>query len=153
VIDRRHKMKCHIAIPLVLIASLLAACSSSSGVYGQVTDGESGGPLPGISVELSECSESGCDEVLSSQVTDEDGRYAFPDAPAGKYMLSILWESAPECPGMSAYAGLGRSGDFLVSYIGYGGLGGLRSTKSILAISEFELGGRGKKLDLELGCP
>ena len=146
-------MKYHIAIPLALIISLLAACSGSTGVYGQVTNGETGDPLAGVSVELSECNESGCDEVFSSQVTGEDGRYEFPDAPAGKYMLSILWESAPECPGMSAFASLGRSGDFIVSYIGYGGLGGLRPIKSILAISEFELGGQGIKMDLELGCP
>jgi len=147
-------MKYHIAIPLALIVSLLAACSGSIGVYGQVTNSETGDPLAGLSVELFECNDSGCDEMLSSQVNGEDGRYEFPDTAAGKYMLTILWESAPECPGLPEFfSGLRWSGDFIVSYIGYGGLGGHRPIKSVLAINNFELEGKGIKMDLELGCP
>ena len=147
-----RKVKSRITAPVALMIFLLTACSASTGVHGQVTDGDTGDPLAGVSVML-ECAETGCDERYPVQVTGEDGRYEFlPRTSGGAYQLTILWESAPECAGMSTDAGPWTNGDFTVHYAGYGELAGL-PPGSILAIGRFEFEGRDIPMDLELGCP
>ena len=141
------------AISLLLTLLVLAACSSGNGIYGKVTDGEAKKPLQGAVVELLECNAAGCENLVASQTTSSDGRYEFPEATSGKYMLTITWENPPECPGIQPYDTLGTSGEFLVTYAGYGGLGGL-GKRSIFALHEFEFKeGENVKLDLELSCP
>lgn len=144
-------MKVKIIIVLLVLTSLLTACGGGEGVYGKVTDEEAGEPVAGASVEL-DCTD--CDSDFSAQ-TDADGNYSFPDAPAGNYLLTIVWNSPPECPRITPYETLGASGEFVVTYAGYvmGGLGGA-GNRRIIAVAEFQLEeGQGKKLNLEIACP
>ncbi|MCQ3939254.1 MAG: hypothetical protein DPW18_19755 [Chloroflexi bacterium] len=141
-------MKTRITIVSLLLALLFTACSGK-GVYGKVTDEDAGGPVAGASVEL-DCTD--CDSDFSAQ-TDADGNYSFPDAPAGNYLLTVVWDNPPECPGITPYETLGSSGDFVVTFAGYGGLGGF-GNKRIIAVAEFQLEeGQGKKINLEIACP
>lgn len=144
-------MNIKIIIILLVLAILLTACGGGKGVYGKVTDEDAGEPVAGASVKL-DCTD--CDSDFSAQ-TDADGNYGFPDAPAGNYLLTIVWDNPPECPGIAPYETLGSSGEFVVTYAGYvmGGLGGL-GNKRVIAVAEFQLGeGQGKKLNLEVACP
>ena len=146
-------MKYRVVIWLLLATSILVACSGGTGVYGKVTDGEAKKPLSGASVELLECDESGCKGKIASQTTGSDGRYEFPDATPGRYMLTIVWDSPPDCPGIQSYETLGVSGEFLVTYAGYGGLGG-SGNRRMIAVKEFELKeGKSVKLNLTFACP
>lgn len=140
--------------PLLLVAvAVLSACGGATGVHGRVKDGEANEPLAGAKVELLRCTQSGCEETVGKQTTGTDGRWAFPDAEPGKYLLSIVWSSPPDCPGIQPFDTLGTSGEFLVTLTGYGGLGGT-GPRSMLAVQEFELtASKGKKLDLEFSCP
>jgi hypothetical protein len=143
-------MRHHTAVSLLLVVSFLTACGGGKGVYGTVTDGE---PLPGARVELLSCNVSGCNDEVASQITASDGRYSFPDAGPGKYMLTITWENSPACPGIQPSQTLGTSGEFLVTYAGYVGLGGT-GNRSIFAVKEFELKeGQSIQLDLKFACP
>jgi hypothetical protein len=146
-------MKQRMVVSLLLAIALLTACGGGKGIYGTVTDGEARKSLAGASVELLSCAASGCDEKVASQTTSSDGRYSFPDVPAGKYMLSIIWGNAPLCPGIQPYQTLGTSGEFLVTYAGYGGLGGT-GNRRMVAVKELELQeGKSVKLDLTFACP
>lgn len=138
-------MKTRIAIVSLLAVMLLAACAGK-GVSGKVTGGD-GKPIAGASVEL-KC--TGC--ATSSQAkTGSDGRYSFPDAGAGNYVLTIVWDNPPACPGITPFETLGKSGDFLITFAGYGGIGGTGS-KRVIAVVEFELKG-GKTYNLKIACP
>lgn len=142
-------MKVKIIIVLLILASLLTACGGGKGVYGKVTDEDAGKPIAGASVEL-DCTD--CNSDFSVQ-TDADGNYSFPDAPAGNYLLTIVWNNPPECPGIEPYETLGASGEFVVTFAGYGGLGGF-GNKRVIAVAEFQLEeGQGKKFNLEIACP
>jgi len=142
-----------VVFSLLLAVSILTACGRGPGVYGKVTDGEAGKPLDGARVELLGCNASGCEETVASQVTGSDGRYEFRDVSPRKYILSIIWENSPPCPGIQPYDTLGTSGEFLVTYAGYGGLGGFGIPRMI-AVKEFELQeGKGLRLDLTFACP
>ena len=105
--------------------------------------------MAGAFVEL-DCTD--CNSDFTAQ-TDADGNYSFADAPAGNYVLSLVWDTPPDCPGIQPFETLGASGDFVVTYAGYGGLGGFGNHR-ILAVVEFQLEeGQGKKFNLELACP
>jgi hypothetical protein len=135
---------------------LLTACGGSggSGVYGVVTHGEGEEPLEGAVVELNACDDSGCDTLTDSMTTGADGRYAFPEVSSGRYMLNILWKNSPDCPGIQGFNTLQTAGDFIVTYAGYGGLGGLSSVKNIFALNEFGFSeGKGAEFDINFICP
>jgi hypothetical protein len=137
----------------LLAVFLLTACSGGKGIYGKVTDGESRTPLGSATVELMECNASGCEESVASQFTSADGRYEFPDVAPGRYLLSITWKSSPDCSGITPFETLGASGEFVVMYAGYGGLGGT-GARSMIAVKEFDLKeGQNLRLDLEFACP
>ncbi len=141
-------MKIKLTIVSLMLSLLFTSCDVR-GVYGKVTDGETGQPISGTSVEL-DCTD--CNTDFTAE-TDMDGNYSFPDIPAGKYVLSIVWSDPPDCPGIQPYETLGSSGDFVVTYAGYGGLGGFGNQR-IIAVVEFQLGeGQGKKYDLKIACP
>jgi hypothetical protein len=151
-LDAAQYMEAHMKIKLMMasliLATLLTACGGK-GVYGKVTDEDAGKPVSGASVEL-DCTD--CNTDFTAQ-TDADGNYSFADAPAGNYVLSIVWDNPPDCPGIQPYETLGSSGDFVVTYSGYGGLGGFGSHR-IIAVVEFQLEeGQGKRLNLEIACP
>lgn len=140
-------------LPALCLIAALSACESVKGITGRVTDGMSRASLEGASVELFKCEASGCDVLLSSQTTGEDGRYNFPDAPPGRYLLSIVRLDSPPCPGIQPFETMGVRGEFVVAYSGYGGIGVFGSTRMI-ATHEFELAeGGGVKLDLDFACP
>lgn len=141
--------KVNIKITLAsLIFTLLLACGSK-GVHGKVTDEDAGEPVAGASVQL-DCTD--CDSDFSAQ-TDADGNYSFPDVPAGNYLLTVVWDGPPECPGITPYETLGANGEFVVTFAGYGGLGGF-GNKRIIAVAEFQLEeGQGKRFNLEIVCP
>jgi len=146
-------MKRYFVFTLFLALIALTACSGGTGVHGKVTDGEENKPIQGALIDLKECDTSDCEKVVASLTTGSDGRYEFPDVDSGKYMLTITWENPPDCPGIQPYDTLGRSGDFLVTYVGYGGLGG-QGRHVIFAIHEFEYNeGDNVKLNLDLSCP
>ena len=135
-----------------LIALLLTACGSK-GIYGKVTDGESNRPISGATVELSCVECSGGARVTGR--TDAEGNYRFPEYSysEGKWMLSITWNDPPACPGITPFETLTTIGDFLVTFAGYGGLGGT-GAKRVIAVAELDLKyGRGYKMNLELSCP
>ncbi len=78
-------MKLLHAIPLLLLAIGVPAYAQSGGaahVKGRVTD-ETGGALPGVTVELLGGSEP------REVVTDASGSYDFDNVPAGTYQLSM----------------------------------------------------------------
>jgi hypothetical protein len=138
-----------IIIASLTLTLLLTACTGGKGVYGKVTDEDAGEPVAGASVEL-DCTD--CDSDFRAQ-TDADGNYSFPDAPAGNYLLTIIWDNPPECSGITPYETLGANGEFVVTFAGYGGLGGFGG-KRVIAVVEFQLEeGQGKKLNLEIACP
>jgi hypothetical protein len=95
--------------------------------------GETGKPISGASVEL-DCTDCASDFTAK---TDADGNYSFTEATAGNYVISIVWSSPPACPGITPFETLGTSGDFVVTYAGYGGLGGT-GNKRIIAVVEFQ---------------
>ena len=141
-------MKIKLGTALWVAVLLLASCGGK-GVYGKVTDDDAGKPISGASVEL-DC--TNCEAHFTAK-TDADGNYSFPEAAAGNYVLSIVWETPPSCPGITPFQTLGTSGDFLITYAGYGGLGGT-GNKRIIAVLEFELKeGQGQKGDLKIACP
>lgn len=141
-------MKIKAATASLILAILLTSCGGK-GVYGKVTDGETGNPVAGASVEL-DCADCNADFTAE---TDTDGAYSFPDAPAGNYVLSIVWSDPPDCPDIQPFETLGAIGDFVVTYAGYGGLGGFGNHRIIAAV-EFQLKeGQGKKYNLEIACP
>ena len=142
------KMKIKITIVSLVLAILLTSCGGK-GVYGKVTDGETGKPISGASVEL-DCTDCASDFTAK---TDADGNYSFPETTAGNYLLSIVWRHPPACPGITTLENFGTSGDFLVAYAGYGGFGGT-GNKRFIAVAGFQLKeGQGKKYDLKLACP
>jgi len=140
-------MKVRFATAMLLIIILLTSCDRSKGVYGKVTDNDTGKPISEASVEL-KC--TNCDARFTAN-TDPDGNYSFPDATAGKYLLTIILNDPPSCPGIAPFQSLGTSGEFIVAYTGYGGLGGT-GNKRIIATVEFELE-QSKKFDLKIACP
>src|SRR6187399_72837 len=80
-----HCMKLVQAIPLWLLILCVPAFAQSGGgahVKGRVTD-ETGGALPGVTVELLGGSEP------REAVTDGQGNYDFENVPVGTYQLSI----------------------------------------------------------------
>lgn len=148
-----RKTKLSLVMLAICLIGLLSACESVKGVVGTITDGTVGHALQGSTIELFKCADGGCDQMLSSQTTGADGRYSFPDAPAGDYLLAITWSQAPDCPGIEPFQTMGSSGDFAVAYIGYGGIGGY-GQQQMLATREFTLTeGGGTKMDLEFTCP
>ena len=141
-------MKNKLAVALLIAAVFLTSCGGK-GVHGKVTDGETGKPVAGASVEL-KCTD--CDAHLTTR-TDTGGNYSFPEPAAHKYVLSIVWDNPPDCPQITPFQTLGSSGDFVVTYAGYGGIGGF-GNKRIIAVVEFPLQeGQSKKLNLKLACP
>lgn len=139
-------MKIKMTTVSLVLAILLTSCGGK-GVYGKVTDGEAGKPISDASVKL-DCTD--CDSDFTA-TTDAGGNYSFPEAIAGKYVLTIVWSNPPACPGI--VPPLGTSGDFMVAYAGYGSLGGA-GNKRIIAVVEFQLtAGQGKKYNLKIACP
>jgi hypothetical protein len=143
---KESQMKIRFTAAMLLMTILLTSCGGK-GVYGKVTDNDAKKPISGASVEL-KCTD--CAAHFTAN-TDENGAYSFPDAPAGNYTLSIVWYTPPACPGITPFQTLGTFGDFVVTFAGYGGLGGT-GNKRVIAVGEFKLGS-GKKMDLKIACP
>jgi hypothetical protein len=143
---KESSMKARFTAAFILLTLLLTACGGK-GVYGKLTDKDAKKPISGASVEL-KCND--CDAHYNA-VTDENGSYSFPDAPAGNYLLSIVWRDPPDCPGITPFQTLGAFDDFVVTFSGYGGIGGF-GDKQVIAVGEFKLG-NSKKMDLKIACP
>lgn len=132
-----------------LITTVLLTACGGKGVYGKVRNGETGKPISGAAVAL-DCTD--CDAHFVT-TTDSDGNYSFPEPAAQNYVLSIVWSHPPDCPKITPFDTLSTSGDFLVTYAGYGGIGGM-GNRRMIAVVEFQLeAGQSKKFNLELACP
>jgi len=145
-------MNYRVALALLLAVSISTACSTGIGVHGQVMDGGTDKPLADTRVELFRCSASGCEDKVASRITGSDGRYALPQVAPGTYRLSITWEDPP-CPGIGPVDTFEFSGEFVVSYFGYGMLG-VPGQHRMVATDDLELEtGRSVQLDLQFPCP
>jgi len=142
-------MKIKYRFALLLMAIFLTSCGGE-GIIGKLTDGETGKSISDASVEL-DCID--CDSQFTVK-TDVDGNFSFPDANAGNYTLTIVWSDPPSCPGIEPHETMDVvSGDFIIGYFGYGGIGGY-GPKRIVATVKIELQeGRSERFNLTIECP
>lgn len=139
-------------IIICMIALLLTACGGKDGIYGKVTDGDNQ-PITDATVELECTSCSGL--AKASGRVDSDGNYFIPQYSynTGAWSLTIIWNDPPDCPGITPFETLTSSGDWLITFAGYGGLGGT-GEKRVIAVAELELkGGQSRKMNLKITCP
>ena len=71
-----------VVVLLAWLAAVSAGAQTGTSLTGRITD-ETGGVLPGVTVEL-----RGAGEPLST-VTDAEGRYSFENVVPGTYLLSM----------------------------------------------------------------
>src|SRR5688572_29223676 len=71
-----------VALSACLSIGLLSPAIASAALEGVVRDQKSGAPLPGVSVYVIETGDVA--------ITDENGRFLFPDLPAGTFKVAVI---------------------------------------------------------------
>ena len=101
-------------LAVVILLSMTGCGPSSTGISDQIQNSTTQVKLEGVTVALATCTGENCVQYKFNR-TDKDGRFAFPDLEAGKYQVSVTWNTKVAC-GLSGFNSFKQVNSFLVLY-------------------------------------